>query len=316
MRSVSKMDEKFERALFLIEEDGVALDDSLAGLSKAEVERIKPMLEAVLSVREQAADLPAPVEKAANKARFLAEMAELREAAPTQSRGLAARLRAGYRNLWRSGLTRSIVATTTALALTGGVATAAGSSGPASPLYPIKRAVETVEVAMARSDFAQSRLHLRLAEKRLAELGAERHGDSETNKELSLEILRELARVRGLAAGLSPAEKPEVLQDYDELEKRYEERALLERQDQNEKRTRPPVDKGLAPTEPSGGEGRPESRDSDDDSDKREDDHDDGEDNESNRKPSDAPDERSEGGAKKRIRDAGWELPPSSERSR
>lgn len=237
MNWVNKLNDALERALLLIENDGMALEDCLAKFSPPEADRIRPLLQAVLLIKEQAADLPGPVDTAANKARMLAELAELR-AMPAQPR-----------NNLSSRLARSLAASAAILALTVGVATAAGSSGPESPLYPIKRAVETVQAVVPRSDAAKAGLHLGLAETRLNELAANGGRESASYSRLSEEFLSELDRVKDQAARLSPLERQDIIAKSDELKQRYDDLVEPAKPDRDKKKGRGAIERE---TEPAG----------------------------------------------------------------
>lgn len=242
MNLVNKLNDALERALLLIENDGVALEDCLARFSPPEADRIRPLLEAVLFIKEQAADLPGPVDKAANKARMLAELAELR-AMPAQPR-----------NKLSSRLARSLAASAAILALTVGVAAAAGSSGPESPLYPIKRAVETVQAVVPRSDAAKAGLHLGLAETRLNELEANGGRESASYRRLSEEFLSELDRAKEQAARLSPLERQDIIAKSDELKQRYDDLVEPAKPDRDKKKGRGAIERETEPDGPDSGD--------------------------------------------------------------
>lgn len=63
-----------------------------------------------------------------------------------------------------------IAAVVTVLLLGGAAVAASGSALPGSLLYPVKRAVEKIDLALHRDPASQARLHLEFAQRRLTEL--------------------------------------------------------------------------------------------------------------------------------------------------
>lgn len=217
---MSKIENALERALFLIDNDGLSIDESLAGFSEAEAAELRPMLEMVSQVGVWTGETPRPANKALNREKFLAEVHELGEALhgaePTVAQSQAPTL-----SWLRSGFVRAAAAMSAAVILGGGVAAAAAASGPNSSLYPIKRAVETAQTALPRSDYAAAKLHIGLARTRLDELAAGDRRDA-TFERLSDEFRSELRLAGTLARGLSEMERREITGDADRLERRYQ----------------------------------------------------------------------------------------------
>ncbi len=213
-------EENLDKALRLIDEEGLGLEACLALFSAPEAEKLKPFLETVSAVKERAHCVPPPANQAANKAVFLAELAAVKAAAaptPWSFNSGAGTLASWLRT--KSG--RTLAAAVAVVSLTVGVATAAGGTGPKSPLYPVKRAVEAVEAVWPRSDLAQAKLHLNLAETRLAELERAEDSDDPAYERLNAEFNKELAKVKAISARLGYAERREANERYKELELRY-----------------------------------------------------------------------------------------------
>lgn len=203
-----------------MENDGLNLDESLAGFSEAEAAELRPILEMICQVAVLADETPPPVNKALNREKFLAEMYELGDA-PIGVEPIHSQPQAATMSWVRSRFARAAAGVAAAAILSGGVAVAAGTSGPDSSLYPIKRAVERVETALPRSDYAAAKLHIGLARTRLDELAAgDRRGA--TFERLSDEFRSELSLARTLARGLSEMERREITGDADRLEGRYQ----------------------------------------------------------------------------------------------
>lgn len=218
---MSKIENALERALFLIENDGLNIDESLAGFSEAEAAELRPILEMVSQVGVWAGEMEPPANKAENRERFLAEIYEL-GAAPDGAAPIVSQAQAAVASWFRPRFARVAAGVAAAVILSGGVAAAAGASGPNSSLYPIKRAVEMVQTALPRSDYAAAKLHLGLAQTRLDELAARDRRDS-TSARLSDDFQSELEQVRELASGLSEMERREIIGDADRLDARYRE---------------------------------------------------------------------------------------------
>lgn len=73
---------------------------------------------------------------------------------------------------WRRRTAAALVAAVLVLASGAGTVWAAQSALPGDVLYPVKRASESVRLALARDPGAKARLHLELADRRLEELRA------------------------------------------------------------------------------------------------------------------------------------------------
>ncbi len=106
---------------------------------------------------------------------------------------------------WRT-LSVRLAAAAMAISLTGaGTAWAAGSSMPDSALYPLKRAIERVELALAGNAHSQALRHLQAAAARIEEARAMRDAGKTALAGRSLSSGEaELSAAEGLALGLSP----------------------------------------------------------------------------------------------------------------
>ena len=128
-------------------------------------DELKPLLETVAAIQAAPAVQPSAAFKQATRARLL------RLQPP-------ANIRARQRTNWLpfSGSLRyaaaALVIVLLFIALTGGVTYAASNSLPGSALYPVKRTVEQVELALATTPESQARVHMALADQRLGEAAA------------------------------------------------------------------------------------------------------------------------------------------------
>jgi hypothetical protein len=133
-----------------------ALDRLVQGLpadaSIAADEGLEPLLQTARAAREAlSAEVPEDLARAHLAA--LGEM-EVRERARPRHR-----------------LAFVLIAAAVTVVLLGGAAVAAsGSSLPGQLLYPVKRAVEKIDLALHRDPASQARLHLEFAQRRLTEL--------------------------------------------------------------------------------------------------------------------------------------------------
>ena len=128
-------------------------------------DELKPLLEMAAALEDVPDVQPAAAFKQATRARLL------RLQPP-------ANIRARNRTAWFSlgGSLRYAAAAIVIVLLfatfSGGVAYAASNSLPGSALYPVKRAVEQVELAMATTPESQAQVHMALADQRLNEAAA------------------------------------------------------------------------------------------------------------------------------------------------
>lgn len=119
-------------------------------------------------LREAPGAPPRPEFRTQLRERLLVEAAELLPAAaPAPAReGLRQRM-----HRWRRSMSLALASVLSAGAL-GGVAAAAQSAQPDDVLYGVKRATESVRLALAGDRLAVGRLHLMLADRRLGEVEA------------------------------------------------------------------------------------------------------------------------------------------------
>lgn len=90
--------------------------------------------------------------------------------------------------------------------LTGSVVSAAGGSMPDSPLYPVKRLTERVQLTLADDQIDQARLHLRFADRRIQEAVAVPSQAPTLVSDYQRELASALTLLRRLhAEGLKPA---------------------------------------------------------------------------------------------------------------
>lgn len=142
------------------------LDDSLQRLSSGETlasllaaqpetEELRPLLALALQLRAIAPERPDPAFRAAARHR-LGQMLAARH-----------RHRAPVLRRWLPRLAAAMVALTI---IAGSTLSTADASLPGSPLYPVKLAVEQVQLLATPDSTASSQLQLAFAERRLAEL--------------------------------------------------------------------------------------------------------------------------------------------------
>lgn len=152
--------------------DGNAIEhymgqEDVQGLPSAEQQELRQLLgisAGLLRLRQVA--VPPPTARAANRAHFLGEAVQRKEAerppaAPRRLR-LPARLQRGLMGL---ALTLAIL-----VVAGGSVVSAAAGSLPGSPLYPLKLTVEDARVSFATSPPARARLYIRFADQRTTEM--------------------------------------------------------------------------------------------------------------------------------------------------
>lgn len=121
---------------------------------------LKPLLETVLATRQATAVRPRPEFRKLARQRF---NSAVREAGVKKARP-------PFRLAWHSGWAVAVSVILIAVLGGGGTVVAASGSMPDSPLYPVKRATEQVQLALTFSDLSKAELHARLADKRVSEI--------------------------------------------------------------------------------------------------------------------------------------------------
>jgi hypothetical protein len=133
---------------------------------------LAPLLSTADSLRVPAGPAFSTVSFNTGEARLLARAAELR----ARQRGAVPARRKTMPG-WLAGARRLVVAVAASIlllvgVLSAGTVSAASSSLPGSPLYPIKRATEAVVTSLAPTSQLQARVHLAWADRRLREIEA------------------------------------------------------------------------------------------------------------------------------------------------
>lgn len=152
---------------------------------------LRSLLQTALAIKKASAIEPRPEFRARARAQFhmaLREMEEKKEQ----------RWSFGWRPQWAI----TVLAALAVLFLGSGTIAAAGYSMPDSPLYPVKRATEEVQLVFTFSDIDKAELNTRLADKRVDEIIYMAYkGDAETVEVLSERLDNNLVMVANLAGG-------------------------------------------------------------------------------------------------------------------
>jgi hypothetical protein len=125
-------------------------------------DELKPLLETAMALEATPAVQPSAAFKQATRARLLRLQPPAHTGARQRTRWLALGGNLQY-------AATALILVLLCLALTGGVTYAASTSLPGSTLYPVKRAVEQIELALATTPDSQARVHMALADQRLKE---------------------------------------------------------------------------------------------------------------------------------------------------
>lgn len=138
----------------------------------SQAEWLAPLLSTADRLRVPAGPALSTVSFSAGEARLLVRAAELRArqhgAAPARRKTMPT---------WLAGARRLVVAVAASIlllvgVLSAGTVSAASSSLPGSPLYPVKRATEALVSSLAPTPQLQARVHLAWADRRLREIEA------------------------------------------------------------------------------------------------------------------------------------------------
>ncbi len=157
MRNNREFDDILNECLERLLVNGESPQECLASYPQ-QADELQPLLQMAVVTKKAIAIEPRPEFRARARYQFVRA---LEEATPRKgSRFFAWRLR------WTT-----VVATALVLLLVGGgVVVAAGNSMPDSPLYQVKLAVEQVQLRLTPSALSRTKLHARLADKRVAEI--------------------------------------------------------------------------------------------------------------------------------------------------
>lgn len=202
---MNTFDEMLSRCLADLETGRATIDECLARYPE-HAAALRPLLRTALAVRSLPAVEPAPEFLAAAQTRMQNLIAARQRPAAQQRMPQAAPL---PRRRWSGLLAKAAVAVVLASAMLGGTAYAARDTLPDSPLYPIKRTVEQVQVAFAPSDVRRARVFVQLMDKRAIETAAMiKTGKIERSREATVQYLRLLKDAEAIANRL-PMHRPE-----------------------------------------------------------------------------------------------------------
>jgi len=148
------LDECLERMLL----DGETIEECL-GRFPEHAEALEPLLRTALTTRD--ASVIKPDSEFRNRARYQLHAA-LREMESKKSRSFLWK--------WSPRWATALVAVLVLLMASGGTAAAASGSMPDEPLYPVKLAVEQVQLALTPSSLGKAELYAKLADRRVLEI--------------------------------------------------------------------------------------------------------------------------------------------------
>jgi hypothetical protein len=186
-----------------IEAGQASVDDCLRRFPQ-HATRLGPLLRTALAVRAAPQVEPSPAFRAAAPTR-LQNMIAARPQPARQSWTVARPVRR-----WSILLARVAAVVIIASLFVGGTAYAARDSLPGSPLYPVKRTVEKVQVAVTPNDVRRARVFVGLMDQRAVEIGAMlRSGNAERAREASMQYAIMLREAEAVAERLS-ANRPEA----------------------------------------------------------------------------------------------------------
>ncbi len=224
----------FERALdeclSQLNTGEVGLEEVLARYPEYEAE-LRPLLRMAMLVRQVPQVLPSAEAKAAGRRRLLAAVAKKRREKALVRPGLLRRLGQGAATLVQPlvqpqrqplRLAQAIAALFVVVSLIGaGTVGVAAGSLPDSPLYPIKRATERVQLALTTTPASKARLHMSYLERRVDEAEAL----AEAGKGLK-ETLQDMESQNDATwtaiSRVSEEERPNLQGDFDLLRERQQ----------------------------------------------------------------------------------------------
>ncbi len=186
-------------------EAGKATAEECIGRYPAHADELRQLLRTASAIRNaQPVELSLAFQAAAPVR--LANMIAARQQAVRATPPLPA---AARQRRWSTVLIRATVVAVFSSLLLGGVVFAARDSLPDSPLYPVKRTVEQVQVAVTPNDTRKARVFVQLMDQRALEAAAMvRRGDFQRTRETALRYERILRDVEAVAVRV-PANRPE-----------------------------------------------------------------------------------------------------------
>ena len=163
-----------DKCLFHLQE-GDSIEECLARYPKL-VQELEPLLRVAVQAQQLRGRVSAPKEAlAAGRASFLNQAAILRDERERSRTGTLSRLRDGLRVAWaglarRRGLTTIAASVLLLFGLLGGGTIASANSLPGDPLYPLKRASEQVQLALAFGSETKAELRDSFDKRRIEEV--------------------------------------------------------------------------------------------------------------------------------------------------
>jgi len=149
------LDECLQRMLV----DGESPEECLAAYPQ-HADELKPLLITAFSAKQTADSLePRPEFKARARYQFQAELSQM-----------ASWKKRSTFSVWRLRWATVLTAILVMLMTGGGLVAAAGNSMPDSPLYPLKLAVEQLQINLTFSDIGKVKLHSQFADRRVEEI--------------------------------------------------------------------------------------------------------------------------------------------------
>jgi hypothetical protein len=164
---MSTLDDVLAQCLADIEAGKTTVEQCLARHPEQAM-ALRPLLHMAIAVRTAPAVEPSPAFAATAHARLMNMIAARRQAAQARS----APARGQSPRQWSATLVKVTAAVVLAVALMGGTAYAARDSMPDSPLYPVKRTVESVQIAITPNDVRRARAYVNLLDRRAIETAA------------------------------------------------------------------------------------------------------------------------------------------------
>ncbi len=187
MRKNREFDDILNECLERLLVKGESLKECLASYPE-QADELKPLLQMALSAKKALAIEPRPEFRARARYQFVTALGE---AAPRSGRRFFA-----WRLRWTTVVTTALIL----LLAGGGVVVAASNSMPDSPLYQVKLAVEQVQLRLTPSDLSRTKLHARLADKRVTEIiYAAQKGDARLVELVTQRLDNHLVMIASLA---------------------------------------------------------------------------------------------------------------------
>lgn len=178
------LDDCLERLLV----NGETVEDCLA-VYPQQADDLKPLLQTALDTKKAATIEPSPEFRARARYRF---HAALQETASPKS---------GPFSFWRARWATVLTTILVMLLASGGMVAAANNSMPDSSLYPIKLAVEQLQIRLTFSDVGKANLYAQFADRRVTEIiYIAQKGNTTLAEEVTQRLDNQLAMIATLAS--------------------------------------------------------------------------------------------------------------------